>query len=147
MLKLESWPTYFGFWLAYAALHDKSERDQFHEVVLHGETLVFSPLRPLQAVAEVESSSTFRETCLATEVQKSFTQPTMLHSAMPAETCFAAPLHTIYSAWLSHFLRHWHSHFPQNLWFSKVRMEHINHFLRTSELFRMSSEKFGCHIS
>ena len=30
----------------------------------------FSPLRPLRAVAEVESGSTFRETCLATEVQK-----------------------------------------------------------------------------
>ena len=51
------------------------ERDQFHEVVLHGETLVLSPLRPLRAVAEVESGSTFRETCLATEVQKSFTKP------------------------------------------------------------------------
>ena len=69
----ESWPTYFGFWLAYAASRDKNERDQFHEVVLHGETLVFSPLRPLRAVAEVESGSTFRETGLATEVRKSFT--------------------------------------------------------------------------
>ena len=56
--------------LRYAASRDKSERDQFHEVVLHGETLVFSPLRPLRAVAEVESGSTFRETCLATEVRK-----------------------------------------------------------------------------
>ena len=33
----------------------------------------FSPLRPLRVVAEVESGSTFRETCLATEVRKSFT--------------------------------------------------------------------------
>ena len=70
---------------------------QFHEVVLHGETLVFSPLRPLRAVAEVESGSTFRETCLATEARKSFTKPTMLHGATPAETCFAAPLHTSFS--------------------------------------------------
>ena len=73
------------------------ERGQFHEVVLHGETLVFSPLRPLRAVAEVESGSTFRETCLATEAQKSFTKPTMLHGATPAETRFAAPLHTSFS--------------------------------------------------
>ena len=37
-------------------------RDQFHELLLHGETLVLSaPLRPLRAVAEVESASTFRE--------------------------------------------------------------------------------------
>ena len=39
----ESWPTYFGYWLAYPASRAKSERDQFHEVVLNGETLVFSP--------------------------------------------------------------------------------------------------------
>ena len=93
----ESWPTYFGFWLACAASRDKSERDQFHEVVLHGETLVFSPLRPLRAIAEVESGSTFHETCLTTEVRKSFTKPTMLHGATPAETCFTAPLHTSFS--------------------------------------------------
>ena len=75
------------------------EQDQFHEVVLHGETLVLSPLRPLRAVAEIEtkSGSTFHETCLATEVRKSFTKPTMLHGATPAETCFAAPLHTSFS--------------------------------------------------
>ena len=48
----------------------------------------------MQAVAEVESSSTFCETCLAMEVRKSFTKPTMLHGATAAETCFAAPLHT-----------------------------------------------------
>ena len=51
------------------------------------------PLRPLRAVAEVESGSTFRETCLATEVQNSFTKPTMLHGAKAAETCFAAVGH------------------------------------------------------
>ena len=67
---------------------------RFHEVVLHGEPLVFSPLRPLRAAAEVESGSTFHETCLPTEVRKSFTKPTMFHGATPAETCFAAPLHT-----------------------------------------------------
>ena len=39
-------------------------------------------------VAEEESGSTFRETCLATELK-----PTMLHGATPAETCFAALLH------------------------------------------------------
>ena len=55
------------------------KRDQFHELVLHGEALVFSSLRPLRAVAEVESGSTFRETCLSTEVRKSFTNPTILH--------------------------------------------------------------------
>ena len=67
------------------------------QVSRSGETLVFSPLRPLRTVAEVESGSTFRETCLATEVRKSFTKPTMLHDAKPAETCFAAPLHTSFS--------------------------------------------------
>ena len=49
------------------------KQDQFHKLVLHSETLVFSPLQPLEAVAEIESSSTFRETCLTMEVQKSFT--------------------------------------------------------------------------
>ena len=73
------------------------DRDQFYEKVLYGKTLVFSPLRPLRAVAEVESRSTFRETCLATEVRKSITKPTMLHGATRAETCFAAPLHTSFS--------------------------------------------------
>ena len=38
-----------------------NETTEFHEVVLHGETLVFSPLvlGLLGAVAEVESGSTF----------------------------------------------------------------------------------------
>ena len=66
-------------------------------MVLHVEILVFSQLRPLRAVAEVESGSTFRKTCFATDIQKSFTKPTMLHGATPAETCFAAPLHTSFS--------------------------------------------------
>ena len=45
----------------------------------------------LLAVAEIDSSSTLRDTCLATEVQKSFMKLTMLHGATPAETCFTAP--------------------------------------------------------
>ena len=51
----------------------------------------------VSTVAEVESGSTFRETCLATEAQKSFTKPTMLHGATPAETYFASSLHTSFS--------------------------------------------------
>ena len=43
---------------------------KFHKVVLHGETLVFVATAIVATVAEVESSSTFGETCLATEVQK-----------------------------------------------------------------------------
>ena len=85
------------FLIGLRSVGDKTERDQFLEVVLHGETLVFSPLRPLPVVAEVESGSTFRETCLATEARKSSTKPTMLHGAMPAESCFAKPLHTSFS--------------------------------------------------
>ena len=53
--------------------------------------------RPLRAVAEVESGSTFFETCLAREVRKTLTKPNMLHGTTPAETCFAAPLHTRFS--------------------------------------------------
>ena len=44
-------------------------------------------------VAEIDSGSTLHDTCLITEVQKSFEKPTILHGATPAETCFAAPLH------------------------------------------------------
>ena len=50
-------------------------RNKFHQVVLHGETLVFFAIAIVATVAEVESGSTFRETCLATEFQKSFTKP------------------------------------------------------------------------
>ena len=61
-------------------------------MVLHGETPVFITTAIAATVAEVESGSTFRETCLATEVQNSFTKPTMLlHGAMAPEICFAAP--------------------------------------------------------
>ena len=69
---------------------NKTDRDQLQEVVLHGETLVFITTA---VVAEVESVSTFRETFLATEVQTSFTKPTMSQGATPAETCFAVLLH------------------------------------------------------
>ena len=59
------------------------------EVVLHGGTPVFITTAIAATVAEVESGFTFRETCLATTVQKSFTKPTTLHGAMPPETCFS----------------------------------------------------------
>ena len=44
--------------------------NKFHKVVLHGESLVFVTTAIVATVAEVESGSTFRETRLATEVQK-----------------------------------------------------------------------------
>ena len=47
-----------------------STANKFHKVVLHGETLVFVTTAIVVTVAEVEGGSTFRETCLATEVQK-----------------------------------------------------------------------------
>jgi len=64
--------------------------NKFNKVVLHGETLA---LVTTAIVAKVESSYSFGETCLATEVQK----PTILHCATPAETCFVTPLHTSFS--------------------------------------------------
>ena len=39
-------------------------------MVLHGETRVFVTIAIVATVAEVESGSTFGETCLATEVRK-----------------------------------------------------------------------------
>ena len=39
-------------------------------MLLHGKTLVFVTTAIVATVAKVESGSTFRETCLATEVQK-----------------------------------------------------------------------------
>ena len=72
-------------------LRDKTERGQFHEVVLHSETLVFVTTQIVATVTEVNSGSTFPETCLATEMQQSFTKP--LHSVTLAETCFAVLLH------------------------------------------------------
>ena len=72
-------------------------RNKFHQVVLHGEALVFFATAIVATVAEVESDPTFRETCLATKVQKSFTKLTMLHGATPAETCFASSLHASFS--------------------------------------------------
>ena len=54
---------------------NKTEPDQFQEVY----TLVFMTSAIVATVAEAENGSNFRETCLATEVQKSFTKPTMLN--------------------------------------------------------------------
>ena len=47
-------------------------------------------------VAEVENR-TFRETCLAREVEECFMRPIMLHGAMPAETDLAAPIQMSFS--------------------------------------------------
>ena len=44
--------------------------NKFHKVVLHGETRVFVNTAIVATVADVESGSTFGETCLATEVEK-----------------------------------------------------------------------------
>ena len=65
--------------------------------MLHGETHVKLATSIAETVAEVESSSTFRETCLATKIRKSFMKPTMLHGATPGETFFAILLHTSFS--------------------------------------------------
>ena len=81
------------------------EPHRFHDVVLHSETPVFITVAIAAIVAEVESGSTYRATvtfslnlsCNRSEIQKRFTKPTMLHGAMPPETCFAAPLHTSFS--------------------------------------------------
>ena len=54
---------------------------------LHVETPVVITAVIIATVAEVESGSTFRKSCLATKVQKFFTKPTMLDGAMPPETC------------------------------------------------------------
>ena len=44
--------------------------NKFHKVALHGETLVFVTTAIVATIADVESRSTFGETCLATEVHK-----------------------------------------------------------------------------
>ena len=63
------------------------------QVLLHGETLVSITTAIVATVAEVESGSTFCETCLETKIRKRFTKPTItLHGAMLPETCFATPL-------------------------------------------------------
>ena len=58
-LKLVSKFALAGFCFAYAANYNKPEQDQFHKVVLHGETLVFITTAIAVTVAEIESSSTF----------------------------------------------------------------------------------------
>ena len=59
--------------------------------------LVFITTTIFGTVAEIESGSTLRETCLATEVQESYSKPTVMHGARPPETCFAAHLHINFS--------------------------------------------------
>lgn len=76
-------------WLACPAQRYKAERDKFHEMVLHGEILVFIASAVVATVVGVESGSTSRNTFLATEVQKGYTRPTMLHGATPPETRFS----------------------------------------------------------
>ena len=51
----------------------------------------------LMTIGDVSDIFPISETCLATEVQTGFTISTMLHGAMPPETCFAAPLRTSFS--------------------------------------------------
>ena len=58
-LKLVSTFALVGFSFAYAAYYNKPEQDQFQEVVLHGETLVFITTAIAATVAEIESGSTF----------------------------------------------------------------------------------------
>ena len=55
----------FSDWLTQCSRHNKTERDQVQEVVLHGETLVFVATAIAETVAEEESRSTFRECCLS----------------------------------------------------------------------------------
>ena len=50
-------------------------------MVLYSETLDFITSAVVATVAEIDSGSTLRDTCLATEVQKGLTKPTMLHGA------------------------------------------------------------------
>ena len=77
-----------------------SVANKFHKVVLHGETLVFVTTAILATVAEVESGSTFRVTCLATEVQKVLrnrpcytVQRLLKHVSQRRCTLVATPLH------------------------------------------------------
>ena len=67
------------------------------ETTLRGVVRYFITSAMVATVAEIDSGSTFHDTCLITEVQKSFTTPTILHGATPAETCFAAPLHVSFT--------------------------------------------------
>ena len=70
----------------------KVGRDQILPyVVPYGTDFITSAM--VATVAEIDSGSTLHDTCLITEVQESFTKPTILHGATPAETCFAAPSH------------------------------------------------------
>ena len=64
---------------------------------LDGETPVFITTAIVASLAEVESGSTFPETCLATKVQQSSMKPTMLQGATRAKTCCAVTLHSRFS--------------------------------------------------
>ena len=57
-------------------------------MVLYGETLNFTTRAKVATAAEIDNGSTLRDTCLAAELQKSFTKPTMLRCAKPAENLF-----------------------------------------------------------
>ena len=71
--------------------------NKFHKVVLHVETLVLVTTAIVATVAEVEIGSTFREICLATEVQKvSRNQPCYTVQRL-LKLEFATPLHTSFS--------------------------------------------------
>ena len=65
-------------------------RPRPHYVVLYVTDFITSAM--VATVAEIDSGSTLHDTCLTTEVQKSFTKPTIFHGATPAEFFFAAPL-------------------------------------------------------
>ena len=49
--------------------------------MLRDETLAFITTAIVASFAEVESGSTFRKTCLATEVREGHTKASMLHRA------------------------------------------------------------------
>ena len=73
----------------YLTYHNKAMQDQFQEVESHGETLVSITTAIVATIEEVESGSTFRKTCLATEDEM---KPTMLHGVTPSKTYLATPL-------------------------------------------------------
>ena len=63
---LFAWPYPVSDWLTQRSVTRPSETS--FEVVVHSETPVFITTAIAVTVREVESGSTFRETCLATEV-------------------------------------------------------------------------------
>ena len=61
--------------------------NKFHKVMLQGETRVFVTTAIVAIVAEVESGSTFGETCLATEVQNMFRNAVAHKFQLKVSTC------------------------------------------------------------